>query len=104
MRTTLAGTFRSLSVRDFRLFAAGQVPSVGGTWMMVVAQDWLVLALTGDSAATLGAVTALQFTPVLLLSLGLVLALGMFGFNFQLTRSSWAATRATGGGCSPSIP
>ncbi|GAA3061839.1 hypothetical protein GCM10020254_02110 [Streptomyces goshikiensis] len=63
MRTTLAGTFRSLSVRNFRLFAAGQVLSVGGTWMMVVAQDWLVLALTGDSAAALGAVTALQFTP-----------------------------------------
>ncbi|MFD3555151.1 MFS transporter [Streptomyces goshikiensis] len=69
MRTTLAGTFRSLSVRNFRLFAAGQVLSVGGTWMMVVAQDWLVLALTGDSAAALGTVTALQFTPVLLLTL-----------------------------------
>ncbi|MFE3934628.1 MFS transporter, partial [Streptomyces goshikiensis] len=69
MRTKLAGTFRSLSVRNFRLFAAGQVLSVGGTWMMVVAQDWLVLALTGDSAAALGAVTALQFTPVLLLTL-----------------------------------
>ena len=49
MQKRRAGTFRSLSVRNFRLFAAGQVVSVAGTWMMVVAQDWLVLSLTGDS-------------------------------------------------------
>ncbi|WP_434598887.1 MFS transporter [Streptomyces sp. A5-4] len=69
MNKTLSRTFRSLSVRNFRLFAAGQVMSVGGTWMMVVAQDWLVLSLTGDSATALGMVTALQFTPLLLLTL-----------------------------------
>ncbi|MFE0700382.1 MFS transporter [Streptomyces sp. NPDC058872] len=62
-------TFRSLSVRNFRLFAAGQLVSVAGTWTMVVAQDWLVLGMTGDSATALGAVTALQFAPVLLLTL-----------------------------------
>ncbi|MBL7627002.1 MFS transporter [Frankia sp. CN6] len=61
--------FRSLSVRNFRLFASGQVLSVCGTWMMVVAQDWLVLELTDDSASALGVVTALQFTPSLLLTL-----------------------------------
>ncbi|WP_250285878.1 MULTISPECIES: MFS transporter [unclassified Frankia] len=60
---------RSLSVRNFRLFAAGQLLSVAGTWMMVVAQDWLVLGLTHDSASALGVVTALQFTPSLLLTL-----------------------------------
>jgi MFS family permease len=69
MAKRLAPTFRSLSVRNFRLFAAGQVVSVAGTWMMVVAQDWLVLGLTGDSSMALGTVTALQFTPVLLLTL-----------------------------------
>ncbi|MEU9982403.1 MFS transporter [Streptomyces sp. NPDC050856] len=62
-------TFQSLTVRNFRLFAAGQLLSVAGTWMMVVAQDWLVLSLTGDSATALGAVTACQFAPLLLLTL-----------------------------------
>ncbi|MCT4351646.1 MFS transporter [Streptomyces sp. Je 1-79] len=61
--------FRALRVRNFRLFATGQVVSVAGTWMSVVAQDWLVLELTHDSATALGTVTALQFTPMLLLTL-----------------------------------
>lgn len=69
MRSPLAGTFRSLTIRNFRLFAAGQLVSVAGTWMMVVAQDWLVLSLTGDSGTALGLVTALQFTPLLLFTL-----------------------------------
>lgn len=59
----------SLRVRNFRLFALGQLASVTGTWMMVTAQDWLVLRMTDDSANALGAVTAAQFTPVLLLTL-----------------------------------
>ncbi|WP_306318201.1 MULTISPECIES: MFS transporter [unclassified Streptomyces] len=63
------GTFRSLRVRNFRLFALGQVASVTGTWMMVTAQDWLVLRLTDDSAGALGLVTALQFAPVMLLTM-----------------------------------
>jgi len=37
--------------------------------MQFIAQDWLVLRLSGDSGTALGVVTALQFTPVLLLSL-----------------------------------
>ncbi|MCK9902545.1 MFS transporter [Frankia sp. Cpl3] len=61
--------FRSLRVRNFRLFVVGQILSVAGTWMMVVAQDWLVLDLTDDSASALAVVTALQFTPSLLLTL-----------------------------------
>ncbi|MFD7898777.1 MFS transporter [Streptomyces sp. NPDC059743] len=69
VRRVLGEAFRSLSVRNFRLFAAGQVVSVAGTWMMIVAQDWLVLSLTGDSATALGTVTAAQFTPMLLLTL-----------------------------------
>ncbi|MFH8570255.1 MFS transporter [Streptomyces sp. NPDC017993] len=63
------GTFRALSVRNFRLFAAGQVVSAAGTWMMVMAQDWLVLSMTDDSGTALGAVTALQFAPLLLFTL-----------------------------------
>ncbi|GHH30551.1 MFS transporter [Streptomyces lanatus] len=69
MRATLAAAFQSLTIRNFRLFAAGQIVSVGGTWMMVVAQDWLVLSLTGDSASALGMITALQFAPLLLFTL-----------------------------------
>jgi MFS family permease len=38
-------------------------------WMQFIAQDWLVLELTGDSAYALGMVTACQFVPVLLLTL-----------------------------------
>lgn len=63
------GVFRSLKVRNFRLFAAGQILSVTGTWMMVTAQDWLVLCLTDDSGLALGLVTAAQFGPMLLLTL-----------------------------------
>ncbi|MFF3014444.1 MFS transporter [Streptomyces sp. NPDC057939] len=65
----LKRTFEALSVRNFRLFAGGQLLSVTCTWMMIVAQDWLVLSLSGDSGTALGLVTALQFTPVLLLTL-----------------------------------
>jgi len=64
-----ARSLRSLTVRNFRLFAAGQIVSATGTWMMVVAQDWLVLDLSGGSGTALATVTALQFTPMLLLTL-----------------------------------
>ncbi|MEU7135539.1 MFS transporter [Streptomyces sp. NPDC046261] len=67
-RTTKGGTFSSLRVRNYRLFATGQVVSNTGTWMQRIAQDWLVLGLTGSSAAV-GITTALQFLPMLLLGL-----------------------------------
>jgi MFS family permease len=51
------------------LFFTGQLISVMGTWMMIVTQDWLVLSLSDDSATVLGLVTALQFAPMLFLSL-----------------------------------
>ncbi|MFG3043046.1 MFS transporter [Streptomyces sp. NPDC048330] len=69
MSSAFGEVFRSLRVRDFRLFVLGQIVSVAGTWMMVVAQDWLVLGLTRGSASALGTVTALQFAPLLLLTL-----------------------------------
>ena len=62
------GMFRSLRVRNYRLFAGGQLVSLTGTWMQRVAQDWLVLQLT-NSATALGIVTALQFLPSILLGL-----------------------------------
>jgi MFS family permease len=69
VRVRLNTTFQSLTVRNFRLFATGQLIKLIGVWMMFIAQDWLVLQLSGDSATALGIVTALQFTPVLLLTL-----------------------------------
>ncbi len=62
------GTFRSLRVRNYRLYASGQLVSLTGTWMQRVAQDWLVLQLT-NSGTALGIVTALQFGPSLLLGM-----------------------------------
>lgn len=44
-------TFASLRYRSYRLFFAGQVVSVTGTWMQNVAMAWLVLELTGSPVA-----------------------------------------------------
>src|SRR3954447_19319978 len=65
-RRLAATTFRSLRIRNFRLYFTGQLVSMTGTWMQAVAQGWLVLRLTHNSGSALGFVTALQFLPVLL--------------------------------------
>jgi MFS family permease len=62
---TTKNTFRSLRIRNYRLYFFGQMISVTGTWMQTVAQAWLVLKLTGSGVA-LGLTTGLQFAPVLL--------------------------------------
>ncbi|MER5885137.1 MFS transporter [Streptomyces sp. NPDC001941] len=62
------GTFSSLKVRNYRLFFTGAIVSNTGTWMARITQDWLVLKLTGSSAAV-GVTTALQFLPMLLFGL-----------------------------------
>jgi MFS family permease len=61
-------TFRSLREANYRRFFVGHSVSVVGTWMQRVAQDWLVLTLTGSGVA-LGISTALQFGPMLVLGL-----------------------------------
>src|SRR2546429_3930095 len=60
--------FVALRHRNFRLFWFGQLISLIGTWMQTIGQAWLVLELT-HSAWLLGVVGALQFLPVMLLSL-----------------------------------
>ncbi len=60
-------TFASLSVRNYRLYFAGQAVSLTGTFMQQVAQGWLVLELT-RSGTTLGLISALQNVPVLILA------------------------------------
>jgi MFS family permease len=64
---TLSPGLRAFAHRDFRLFWAGQLVSLVGTWMQSVAQSWLVLELT-NSPFRLGLIGTLQFTPMLLLS------------------------------------
>jgi len=68
LRAVGARTFRSLHIRNYRLFFFGQLVSVTGTWMQTVAQSWLVLSLTG-SGVDLGITVALQFLPMLLFGL-----------------------------------
>ncbi|HRE03002.1 MAG TPA: MFS transporter, partial [Ilumatobacteraceae bacterium] len=64
----MSGTFDSLKIRNYRVFAVGTLISNTGTWMQRVAQDWLVLKLTDGSAGALGITTGLQFLPTLLFS------------------------------------
>jgi MFS family permease len=65
----MTGMFGSLRERNYRLFASGQIVSLIGTWMQRVAQDWLVLELSGKDPVALGVAAALQFLPTLFLSL-----------------------------------
>lgn len=65
-RRFTAGTFRSLHVRNFRLFFVGQGISQVGNWLALVAQSLLVLQLT-NSGVALGLLAAAQFGPVLIL-------------------------------------
>jgi MFS family permease len=69
VRAVLSTTFRSLKIRNYRLFATGQLVKLVGVWMMFTAQDWLVLELSHNSPGALGSVAALQFAPVLALTL-----------------------------------
>jgi MFS family permease len=59
--------FRSLRHRNFQLFFGGQLISLIGTWMQMLAQSWLVYRLT-RSAALLGMVGFASQIPVLFLS------------------------------------
>ena len=59
-------TFSSLRSRNFRIYLTGQLISNIGGWTQRIAQDWLVLTLTG-SATAVGVTTALQFLPTIAL-------------------------------------
>src|ERR1700754_1236856 len=69
VRAVFSTTFRSLRVRNYRLFATGQLVKLIGVWMMFTAQDWLVLDLSHNSPGALGPVASLRSLPVLLLTL-----------------------------------
>ncbi|WP_423923937.1 MFS transporter [Frigoribacterium sp. 2-23] len=61
-------TFIALSVPNFRLWTAGNMIAMTAGWMQRIAQDWLVLELTG-SATAVGITVAMQFAPMLFFGL-----------------------------------
>ncbi len=65
MSAAVRRSFDSLSVPNYRRYFAGQIVSLSGNWMQMVAEIWLVLSLTGSGVAV-GMTTALQFLPILL--------------------------------------
>lgn len=65
----LRRTFRAFSYRDYRLLWTGSFISSSGTWMQEVAQNWLILTMTGSASlllidAFLGEVPFLLFSLV----------------------------------------
>lgn len=64
----LVRSTRALRHRHFRRWTAANTVSVMGTWMQAAAQSWVVLRLTGSSAA-LGLSVSLQALPGLVLGL-----------------------------------
>ena len=66
MSPALRRSVSSLRVPNYRRYFLGQIVSLSGNWMQVVAEVWLILSLTGSGAAV-GLVTALQFAPMLVL-------------------------------------
>jgi MFS family permease len=70
----LPTALRALRSRNYRLFVAGQLISLVGTWMQMVAQSWLIYRLT-RSAALLGLIGFASQIPVFVLApLGGVMA------------------------------
>ena len=65
MSAALHRSFASLSVPNYRLYFGGQIVSLAGNWVQIVAELWLILALTGSGVAV-GFATALQFSGILL--------------------------------------
>jgi len=64
----LSRMFAAFTYRDFRVQWIGACTSSIGTWMQIVAQNWLVLSLT-QSAFFLGLDAFLQQLPIMLLTL-----------------------------------
>lgn len=60
--------FPALQKKNYQLYFSGQLISLVGTWLQIVAEGWLVLQLT-NSAFMVGLVTAAATIPTLLFSL-----------------------------------
>jgi MFS family permease len=83
--------FRSLAVRNYRIWFIGALVSNVGTWMQATAQNWVVLTeLTDNDAFAVGITMALQFAPQLLL----VPVTGLIADRFD-RRKTLALTQST---------
>ena len=65
MSAAVHRTFDSLRVPNYRRYFTGQVISITGNWMQIIAEMWLIVQLTG-SGVSVGVTAALQFLPMLL--------------------------------------
>ncbi len=61
--------FPALGVKNYRVFWITQWIALIGFWLQLTTQQWLVYKMT-DSAFLLGLLSACQFTPSLLFTLG----------------------------------
>ncbi|ACF45151.1 major facilitator superfamily MFS_1 [Prosthecochloris aestuarii DSM 271] len=68
LKTSALSAFPAFRSRNFRLYFIGQIVSMIGTWLQMVAQGWLVLEMTG-SAFWVGVTAAASSLPTLFLSL-----------------------------------
>ena len=62
-------TFRSLRIRNYRLFFIGQLISICGTWMQSIAQATYVLYRLNGGGRQLGILSACTFIPILTIGL-----------------------------------
>lgn len=64
----MSSMFRSLGIRNYRIWFVGALVSNIGAWMQATAQNWVVLTeLSDNDAIAVGITMALQFGPQLLL-------------------------------------
>lgn len=68
MKNKLIRVFPAFLQKNYRLYFAGQLVSLIGTWLHIVAEGWLAFQLT-HSAFWVGIIAALNTLPVLLFSL-----------------------------------
>lgn len=66
--TKIYNAFPAFQSRNYKLYFSGQLVSMIGTWMQIVAQSWLVLQMT-RSPFLIGLVMALSTLPTLLFTL-----------------------------------
>jgi MFS family permease len=64
LSAALRRSFGSLEVPNYRRYFVGQIVSLSGNWMQMVAEMWLILTLT-NSGVAVGITSALQFLPIL---------------------------------------
>jgi MFS family permease len=65
LTAALRRSVSSLAVPNYRRYFVGQVVSVSGNWMQIVAEMWLIVKLT-NSGVSVGLTAGLQFLPILL--------------------------------------